>query len=372
MKILCVLNSLGSGGAERQMSYLCSLLANDGHDVTLCYYAKNNFNISFVSEKVRLEYIPKKSRMYLCKTMAKLMCERDADVVISYLMTPSFYTSIAKALAMRPQTKLIVSERNFNINGFSLKDYALRLIPFFLADKVVCNAQAQQRLIQRKLPFWRRKIVYIGNALNLSLYPPKKNFNNTGMFKLVFPASFLPSKNHLNLAKALLLLKDRGTLNLEIHCYGRNIGKIVGEKQYITPCYMDLVNFIKQNNLSSNMVLHDAIPDLYKHYIEYDGLILPSFYEGCPNAVMEGMASALPVVAADVSDVAFLTEERRGGILFNPHSIEDIAESLSAFCGLTHDERLAMSVHNRHRAEELFDFQTFLRKHYDIMGYKYE
>ena len=49
-KILCIIESLGSGGAERQLTGLAVMLKEQGHEVEVVYYCKKEFYLPFLEE----------------------------------------------------------------------------------------------------------------------------------------------------------------------------------------------------------------------------------------------------------------------------------------------------------------------------------
>ena len=368
-RVLCFLNSLGSGGAERQMAYLSSKLVEEGNEVYLIYYAKNNFNVSFLHPKINVVYVPRRNRFLFCLTLAKLIRKLDVDTIISYLLMPNIYISLGYIFSFKYNVRLIVSERNFNINGLSIKDYCFRLLPFFLARKIVCNSISQQLLLKKKFSFLEKKIIFIGNALDLSLYSSNMMYKrNHDCVKIIFPASFIPSKNHLGLAKAVNIIKSKKILcQFKIFCYGSTVDKMIGNNKILSQSYFEFINYIKENALEKYFVLNKPIPNLYKMYNQFDALVLPSFYEGCPNAVMEGMAAGLPIIASDVSDISYMINNKAGGFLFTPQNPEEIAEKLIDFFNTDYDIIVKMSKHNVERANVLFNFDVFTSSYNAIL-----
>lgn len=59
-------------------------------------------------------------------------------------------------------------------------------------------------------------------------------------------------------------------------------------------------------------------------YANADGLIFPSLKEGCPNVVLEGMASGLPIVGYEATSVPELVNHRRTGYLADPCEIDGL------------------------------------------------
>ena len=57
-------------------------------------------------------------------------------------------------------------------------------------------------------------------------------------------------------------------------------------------------------------------------------LVLPSYMEGMPNAIIEAMATGLPVVATDVGAVVDVVSDGVNGILIPPRNIDRLAQAL--------------------------------------------
>ena len=72
MKILCLIEALGSGGAERQMVGLASLLKKDGNDVAVMTYYPKDF-YKYVLDEAGIEHI------YVEKAQSNATGDKDED-----------------------------------------------------------------------------------------------------------------------------------------------------------------------------------------------------------------------------------------------------------------------------------------------------
>ena len=70
--------------------------------------------------------------------------------------------------------------------------------------------------------------------------------------------------------------------------------------------------------------------DLSTAYASADIFFMPSTTEGCPNAVMEALASGLPVVGASAYGTGDLVEESAAGLTFKPLDAADASRQLEA------------------------------------------
>ena len=49
-RVLCLIENLGSGGAERQLTGLAVMLKQQGYEVEVCYYVNKDFYKPFLQE----------------------------------------------------------------------------------------------------------------------------------------------------------------------------------------------------------------------------------------------------------------------------------------------------------------------------------
>jgi glycosyltransferase involved in cell wall biosynthesis len=84
-----------------------------------------------------------------------------------------------------------------------------------------------------------------------------------------------------------------------------------------------------------------------------DVFVLPSLSEACPNAVLEAMATALPVVASDVGGIPDLVRHGETGYLVRPNSPRELASAIEA---LIDDRRSAKELGARGRARVVREF----------------
>jgi L-malate glycosyltransferase len=85
---------------------------------------------------------------------------------------------------------------------------------------------------------------------------------------------------------------------------------------------------IKCLNLSDHVVLCGFVPYARDYLIDCDAFILPSYYEGISIAILEAMATGLPILASKVGGNIELIKHNYNGLLFEPGDISDITNSI--------------------------------------------
>ena len=116
MKICCIIDSLGSGGAQRQMTWLVRALVSRGHEIQLLTYYDYDHFLPLIREVgVEPESIATASSFGRFWAARKKVREFGADVIISYLNTPSILAVYASLMPAR--IPVVVSERVFEEEG---------------------------------------------------------------------------------------------------------------------------------------------------------------------------------------------------------------------------------------------------------------
>jgi len=112
--------------------------------------------------------------------------------------------------------------------------------------------------------------------------------------------------------------------------------------------------------LKSSCKLLGTVEDVPAFLAELDYLVLPSEIEGFPNAILEAMAMAKPIVATRVSGVPSLVEGV--GFLAEPRSVESLAEAIGKMQRLSSVERQMMGHLARQRVERDFDIRILAER----------
>ena len=177
MKILCLIDALGMGGAERQMIGLAQLLRNREHDVNLVTYHDRD-SYSELADRHRVNTINlhvRGNRFSKLIAIRQHIRKNRYDWVIAYKNGPTAIACLLKMLGGK--FKLIVSERNT-----TQKLTRAEKIKFFLyrwADYIVPNSFSQEVFIANHFPKLIRKTVTITNFTDTSHFIPPENSYNT-------------------------------------------------------------------------------------------------------------------------------------------------------------------------------------------------
>lgn len=113
MNILCVIDTLGAGGAQRQIVELAKGFVRRGHDVEfLTYYPIPFFNSVLESEGIHIFCIEESNYLMRLLKMRRFIRGRKYDAVLSFLEGANFICQVAGFPTRK--WKLVVGERSAN------------------------------------------------------------------------------------------------------------------------------------------------------------------------------------------------------------------------------------------------------------------
>lgn len=362
MKILCVIDSLGSGGAQRQLVGLALGFKARGHYVSfLVYHEISFFKNQLDDAQIPLNYIIEPNYLKRLLKIRSFIRKGSYDAVLSFLQASGFISEIA-GLPYR-KWKLVVGERSANPNMFRSPKLILYRWFHLLADYVVANSQLNINMVRKINPLLRQsKCRVIYNMVDLDYWKPytgKYMFHKEGRVNLVVIASHSYIKNLNGLVEAVNMLSLVQKNVLKIQWYGA---------VSLDDSKMMALERIRNYGLEEVFEFYEPVQDVRSVIYQADAVGLFSFYEGLPNVICEAMACCKPVVLSDVSDILLLMNDDENGFFCYPHNPESIKEALIGLMDASTEKLQIMGKKNRKLAEQLFNSGKIIDSYMDIIS----
>lgn len=366
MKILCVIDSLCFGGAQRQLVELAIAFKEKGHNVSfLTYHQIPFFNSVVEAHDIPIFCITEPNYLIRLIKMRRYIRRGNYDALLSFLEGANFISEFA-GLPFR-KWSLVVGERSANPKILkSVKLIFYRWFHFF-ATYVVANSYTNMNLVRSAnplLPNSKCRIIY--NTVDFSRFIPSNNFEfrRNHKLSLVIAARIQFEKNFTGLLEALSLLDKDELQMIKIDWYGEydlqpNANTLLKES----------LKKIENYNYNDIITFHKATHHISKIIQDADAVGLFSFYEGFPNVICEAMACAKPVICTKVSDISnFLSHEP--GLLCDPKDPHSIKESLRYLIHLKDNQLREIGNKNREIALQKFEKETIVFKYLNLLGDK--
>lgn len=197
------------------------------------------------------------------------------------------------------------------------------------------------------LPPERTRTIYNGVPLDrFDVGPP----DDVGPPTLLAVASLIPEKGLDVLLRALARAR---TENVRLWIVGE------GPQRERLEGLAEVLGIADRTSL---LGLRDDVPDLLSrcHVFAHPAV----WQEAFGFVIAEAMAAARPVVATRVGAIPELVDDRRTGLLVEPHDPTDLAASLDSLLGDA-DTARRLGLNGRRRAEEKFGLQRCVEAHLD-------
>jgi glycosyltransferase involved in cell wall biosynthesis len=347
MKILCVIDHFGSGGAQRQMVNLACGLKGRGHDVDiLAYFPDHDFFRPLIREAgIRVHEVRKGRGFSLAVlwNLVRLLRREGYDGVVSFLNRPNAYAELARVLSSRHA--LIVSERASHHSDESRMGALVHRLLHRAADTVVANSHAHAEWL-RRYSWLRKRAVTVYNGYPIPgcgepvpVQPPP--------LSLLVIGRIGPEKNGVRFIEALALFHGRHGYVPPVSWVGKQDQRPSG-----LACRERMEALLERHPEVgakwSWLGERANISELLKrHY----ALVHPALYEGLPNVVCEALVVGRPALVSNVCDHPLLVEDGVRGFLFEPEDPGSIAAAIERLAALSREEWHRFSLNARSYAE---------------------
>jgi len=360
-KVIFFIDSLGSGGAQRQVVNVARLLKKAGYDVSVLVYYNMPFYKPMLDENdIPVTLIETKSNISRMFGIRKYLNQSGADAVIAFLETPCFISCFSKI--GHKKWKLITTERSAKMSTFTSRRNRIFNIFERFSDAKVGNSNNAIRMWQKYYPQYNDKYSVIYNHI---LVPDEyvsyeHEYRADGKIHLAVAASYQGLKNPISVIEAVNMLSDEQKVKLEINWYG-NVEATRGN----TEVFDTAVQMVKDYNLNDVVHLNRETGEIYRIMSQSDAVGLFSTVEGLPNTICEAMTIGRPVVMSKVSDYDVLVTDN--GYLCDPNSVESIKEALLKLIETPKEELERMGEASKEKAKKLFSGEAITRQWIDLI-----
>ena len=162
-------------------------------------------------------------------------------------------------------------------------------------------------------------------------------------------ANLIPYKGHVDILNACINLKHKNWTLIFV-------GKIFNETFY------NLKDILTKNNISSKVIFLGIREDISKILSITDIGVLTSYEEGFSNAILEYMASSLPIVASNVGGNREAILHGKNGYIVEPKKIEDITKSIEILIR-DKNKRIRFGKKSIEFAENKFSIKQMVRQY---------
>ncbi len=363
IKIGLLIGGLGRGGSERQVVELARGLHALGAHVEVAVYGDCAPPDDYLNDaSVRIRILHGRSKLSKLTAVRDWIRRFQPDVLHGFMKRASMTAILA--VAGLKSTRVVASD-------FSTATYSrhkpilwIALLLFAFADHVVTQTDTNRRSITMFAPWLRRKISVIRNGVDIDRFIPRDYpLSDATSFRFIVVGTVYSVKNPIRIVHAARSLAQKCPTPFRIDWYGRYGPK--GDTHPSEAC-IQAKALVDRFQLDSIIRFHGETSHIELKYAESNAILHPSLQEGIPNAVVEAMASGLPIIVSRVSDLPLLVETGQNGFICDETDAESIAESMRRMIEMDQEERSQMGERSRKLAVSWFSGTRFVSDYLNL------
>jgi len=278
---------------------------------------------------------------------------------LGFTAKPNIYGSIAARRRRIPVIANVTGLGTGFLSGRMLEFVQSRLYRIALADatKVLFhNPEDRDLFLSNGLVKAARSEVIPGSGVDLEYFDVRPSAGNVEPVFL-FIGRFLKDKGIVEFVEAARQVKkERPGVRL------RALGSAEFHPRSVPA---ELVAQWQQEGVVEFLGSTD---DVRPFIAQADCVVLPSYREGLPRALLEASAMAKAVIGSDVPGCRHVVDEEVTGFLCAPRSAPSLASVMIRFANLSPDRRVSMGLEARRRAERQFGEQRVIKSYIAALG----
>ena len=357
-----LIGALDRGGSERQLIELAAGMAERGHrTVVLCYDGDGALDSAARERGLTVKTLAGGSKLSKIRVLREWIGELRPAILHGFMKRASSLAVLANL--PRRRCRVVASDLSTASYSRSQPVLWLSLGLFGLADVVATQTEMNRKSLGLLAPWLRRKTVVIRNGVDTGRFVSRRPRSHDGVVRFVCVGSVYRVKNPVGVVEASRLLREANIGGFRVDWYGR---KGLGGDDRPSAEFLEAGQLIEEYGLQDVIVFHGETALIEEAYASADAVLHPSLQEGFPNAVIEAMASRLPVVVSSVSDLPLIVEAADNGFVCDPHDRASIAAAMRSMIDAGEDKRTAMGERSRELAWRWFGRERFLDEYENL------
>lgn len=272
---------------------------------TVYFFLKSFFKIVRINKKNRIHalYIPTYYYDSISPIFASILFK-----IPAYIKVPSDFETLQREVFMRYSRAMFSKMAYYGWMNFFRKFVAKNENVYYQA----INEKIYNDLLDLRIS--KENILQLPNAISPEKYLKLKKHSSEETH-YGFVGRLFKSKNIEFLLRVFMFYISKYPRD-KLYIYGKG------------PEQVNLIKFIKERNLSENIILRGFEKDKRKIYSNIDVLIHPTFGEGSPNTILESCVTNTIVTASNVTGIRDIITHGKSGLLFNPLKEDDLLKQL--------------------------------------------
>jgi len=345
-------------------------LVNRGFEVIVVAPEDNNIselhdlNCKYININIDNKGVNPISELYLFFQYLKIFKQVNPDVILTYTVKPNIYSSIASSILSIPVVNNISGLGTAFIKG-GLFGKIVSFLHKVSLKKSRCvffqNNDDKDLFLKKGLVSKSQVDILPGSGVNLEYYQLSNlDIDNKKMGDFVF----------LLVAR---LIWDKGIQ--EYVDAARYIKNSNAKVKFQILGFLDVVNQTAVSRSDVDLWVKEGVieylgdtNDVRSFISSSDCVVLPSYREGAPKALLEASAMGKPIIATDVEGCRDVVDNGVNGLLCNVRDSYDLAQKMKVMLDMDYKVVEKMGLNGKKKIEREFDEQIVIDKYISIVN----
>ena len=338
------LQKTATGGFGGQM-FACTTLINSSLSNDIEW---KKIDTTSINLKISIFKRIFKALIRLCKFIFYILFNKFTHILIFSSNGLSFIEKGLMAIIASKFTKskIIFAPRSGRLKN-EINTSRIKFIKnvFKSSDVVICQGNSWFKLFSEKVIDNNKKFIVQKNWIDTKKYRPVFN-KSKKIIEILFLGSLEKDKGIFDLLIAGNYLLLNGITNFRFNIAGKGKGEL------------ELIAKIKEMQLSNYFVFFGWVggDEKLRLFDRSHIFVLPSYFEGMPNALLESMASGLACLASNIDSINDVILEKNG-VTFDRNNDIDFSRNLQNLV-LNEELRLELGLNARKYIEQEHSIKT--------------
>ncbi|MCC6283364.1 MAG: glycosyltransferase family 4 protein [Saprospiraceae bacterium] len=291
--------------------------------------------------------------------LLRLLRHERPDLVVCYTVKPNIFGSLAAQVAGIPAIASVEGQGyTATASGlFRFFIFLLYRLAFAFARRVIfLNHDDRREFLQHKAVKAEKTLVITGTGIDTEYFKPAAPEKH-GACIFLFIGRLLSDKGIREFVRAAALVKAE---------LPQVRFQILGSTDEGNPASIDAAEL--QQWVESQHIEYLGYTDDVRPFISgASAIVLPSYREGMPRVLLEGMAMGKPVITTDSVGCRDTVEDGINGFIVPSENAAALSEAMFQFIRLSRAEQIAMSQYSRYKAVKKFSNDRVLPQYLRVI-----
>lgn len=326
MKVAYFIGSLNRGGAEMLLLDICRKKDLAPYEMILIYRNEGELTDSFRSTGVPMFRIkPKGSKLRYFSRLRQLLKREKIEVLHAQTLTNAV---IGVVVTMFAKVRLVATFHGFYRSW--LKSLFRHIVMWNADAMLFVSEDLREWYLKHSLLCPSRHCYIVYNGINFDkldkeypipdfLVKSKEDKNVTVQLAMV--GNFTGVRSQIVVCRGIKLLKSQGYKNVTFY--------FIGKKVYAEPCYFDeCLKYCIENEIMDMVHFVGSRGDVPAVLQHIDGFVYSTIRDSFGIAVVEALASGLPVVVNDWKVMVEIIRNKKWASFFHSNDEKDCCEKM--------------------------------------------